>query len=129
MGKNKAAGEEYAKANGFYNCGEEDLEVEVPMTDQEKIETGKALSMALMTVRSLEDELGEIKSEFKSKIEQQHGVIGKASMALRTGRQFVKRRLSAFIDRGGVKQWIDIGTGEVMHSRPATDEERQTSLA
>ena len=127
MGKKES--EAFAQSKGFMNCGESEIEIEVQLTDEDKIKFGKAQSDALAEITLIEEGLSEYKSECKSKIESQQGVINKTSLALRTGKQRITRRLPSFIDRKGMKVWIDLETGEIMFSRPATDQERQGALA
>ena len=127
MGKKES--EAFAQSKGFMSCGESEIEIEVQLTDDDKIKFGKAQSDSLAEITLIEEGLSEYKSECKSKIESQQGVINKTSLALRTGKQRITRRLPSFIDRKGMKVWIDLETGEIMFSRPATDQERQGALA
>lgn len=120
--------EEHARLTGQSFLGESEIEVDVVLTTDDRCEFGKAQSEALAAIAKIDENLAEQKAQAKAKKEAHIQTINETSVAIRTGKRKVVRRLPAFLDRKGMKVWLDLDTGEEVFKRPATDAERQTAI-
>lgn len=129
MGMNQEKYKEFAQTNGYMNLGESDIDIDLELNDQEKIEAGVAQTEALAGIKDIDDQLSEFKADCKAKIEKHQETIRNTTRMIKTGKKTVVRRLPSFIDRRNNRIWIDMATGEQVLSRPATDNEKQGSLS
>lgn len=129
MGVQREKYEGFAKTNGYLNLGESDVDLDLELGDQEKIEAGRAQTEALAAIDEIEEQLSDYKTDCKAKVERYQEQIRVTRRMLHTGKKTVTRRLPSFIDRRNNRIWIDMATGEQVLSRPATDNEKQGVLA
>jgi hypothetical protein len=58
--------EQYAQENGYYRLGTEEIDVDIPLSAEEKISLGKSQSESLREIHRLESELADIRKEYKN---------------------------------------------------------------
>lgn len=125
----KKDNEEYAKRNGVTFLAEGEVELQVKLTNEDRIEFGKIQSDALAQIDKVMADMQEKKAAAKAKIEELEHTIGDTAEAIRSGKRKLNRKLPYFLDRKGMVVFIDIESGEECYKRAANEKERQMSLA
>lgn len=121
--------EQYAQENGYYRLGVEEIDVDLALTSEEKISLGKSQSESLCEIQRLEDELADIRKEYKNKIDSHKIIVAGTSEMLRKGFKLIKKPMPAFLDtKKNKKHWVDLDTGEIVMTRDAREEDRQSDL-
>ena len=120
---------EYAARNGFYPLGSQEVEVQIPLSESEKVELGKGQSESLCEIDRLEAEFAKVKQDYKAKIDTHQVIIRKTSVVIRRGHKIEKKELPAFLDpKQNQKVWVDLNTGEIIERAAATEYDRQGAL-
>lgn len=119
----------YAKENGYHRLGSQEIEVEYPLTETEKVELGKSQSESLCEIENLEAEFDKIKREYKNKIEVHELMVTRSSHVLKRGTKTVFEKLPCFFDpRTHKKHFVNLKTGEIIESREATQQDLQSDF-
>lgn len=106
---------ELARDFGYNRIGIQEALYDVPLTDTDKVNAGKSISDSIVAINSLNDELKEIKADFKAKIEAHRKVVQEGSYMLKTGKKQMKRNLPCFFDpRKNERIFIDDETAEIV---------------
>lgn len=120
---------EFAMRNGWARIGIQECEVEVPLNNDEKLEFGKSIAESNVGIQMLEDELSEIKGEYKNKIDAHKIIIKQGSEILKAGKRPLKRNLPCFLDsRTRERIYIDEDTGEMIMKTRAEEGDFQEKL-
>lgn len=115
-----------ATLNDWHRIGLGEIEVEVALTPEEKIQYGRSQSESICEVKRLAEELSTIKGEFKNKIEAHEIVINSTSIFLKSGKRPMKKKFPIFLDtKKREKHFVDLDTGDVVDTRPATPDDMQ----
>lgn len=88
----------YSEKTGFSRLGEHEVEVEISLLPEEKIQLGKSQALSLVEIKRLEGEFAKVKLEFKNKIDSHKIVVEQSSEMLSTGCKKVRRTLPCFLD-------------------------------
>lgn len=119
----------YAKENGFHCLGACDIDVEYPLTADEKINLGKTQSEYLIEIEKLQSECDKIKREYKNKVEAMSTIVSRSSEILKRGSKIINEKLPCFLDpKKNKKHFVNLSTGEIVESREATESDRQGSF-
>lgn len=125
----KTTEQQMASRFGWHRLGKMDCEVEVQLTDSEKMEIGHSQGESICEIKRLEVELMGIKKECKLKIENLRQIIDPAAEMLRTGMKKIVRTLPAFYDPDTrERKFVDLETGAVEVIMPATPEDMQLRM-
>ena len=113
--------ERYAQETGMTYLGNSEAEIEVNLTQTEKLELGDAQSQSIQEIKRLTAELDDIKKDYKNKIGNHEVIIDRSSKMLQDGFKVVPEKLPCYLDAvGKEKHWVNIETGEIKMSKPAT---------
>lgn len=118
-----------AAKNGWHPLGESEVEVETPLTDEEKMDLGREQAVAIGQIELLKDQMADAAKEFKGKVEAKQLFVKSTASILRKGKKSVFKTLPFFLNREKTKRyWVDTETGEVVHSCDSTREDLQMKL-
>lgn len=121
--------DEVAKLNGWHKVGNSEVKVEIPITDDEKLELGKASAESIGRIQQLENELADIKSDFKGKIEAHDIIVRSAAQILRDGKKSIYKVLPYYLNRERTKRlWLDLDTGEIVQEDDAQKDDLQMRI-
>lgn len=121
--------QEKAREKGWARLGLKECQIDVPLTDREKIDLGKSIAESKVCIDNLQDELAEIKGEFKNKIEGHAIILKQGSEMLKAGKRPVKKKLPCFFDaRTKERHYVDMDTGEIVLTVEAQEGDQQGNL-
>lgn len=125
----KITEQQMASKFGWHRLGKMDCEVEVKLTDAEKMELGQSQGESICEITRLEEELSGIKKEYKLKIETLRQVIDPAAEMLRTGMKTIIKTLPAFYDPDTRdRKFVDLETGAIEAITPASPSDMQMGI-
>lgn len=123
---NKVTEHAIVKKFGWHRLGQMECEVEVPLTDAEKLQMGHSQGENLCAIKNMKEEFAEIRKDFKHRIDDLLQIVGPAAEMLRTGTKKVTKTLPAFFDPDTKeRKFVDLETGEEVSSIPATESDLQ----
>lgn len=118
--------DEVAKLNGWHKIGNSEVKVSIPITNDEKLELGKASAESIGRIQQLENELADIKTDFKGKIEAHDLIVRSTAQILRDGKKSIYKVLPYYLNRERTKRfWLDLDTGEIVQEEDAQQEDSQ----
>lgn len=122
--------EDIARRSGWNQLGEFDVETEVALNNEEKIELGKFQSQTIMKIDQIEDQIRDFSKERKEEVRQLEGIVRESASTLKRGTRIVNRMLPAFYDpKENCRLFIDPETGEVVKKMEAEYQDRQGTLS
>lgn len=118
-----------AKENGWSYLGKSEVKIEVPITDFEKLELGKSQAESLGRINELENQLVDIKKEFKGKIEAHQFVVKSTAQILRDEKKITHKSCPFYLSRDrALRYWVDPDTGQVVQETAAEESDKQLRI-
>lgn len=112
--------QQYARENGYRRLGKSPVPVQIPLTEDEKIQHSEEQTHALTEIRNLEIDLKAYRKKIKDQIKIHKEVVEATRELLDQGYRIQDKDLPCFLDdERGIKHWVDPQTGEVVKSTAA----------
>lgn len=120
---------ENPQAKGLHPLGEKEIEVKIFLTEEDKIDLGKAQSAALMSKMDLEIRKKKVTDDFKKQIHQQELIAYVSAKTIRDGFRMENNICDCFVDFQHEKRiYINKTTGEILKEEPIHPEDRQLKM-
>lgn len=118
-----------AKDNGWQRLSNSDVDVEMPLTDEEKAEAARKMMDHTIDVERLENQFADIKADYKNQIDGCRIEVKTAAKMLKKGTKLVSKKLPTFLDsKKGIKIFYDPESAEIVKEIEASDKDRQIAL-
>ena len=104
--------------------------VRCTLTTDDKLKIGSELAQSSAKLESLEEELKEIKDEYKSKTSAEEAIVGRCQRALNSGWQMRSVECYWVMDepKQNQKSIVRTDTGEIVDTEAMSANDRQQSL-
>ena len=101
-----------------------------PLTDEEKLELAREMAEAKCEMNRLEFQLGEIKKEYREKIDMQSGILAKAASQFKSG---LAEPLELLCDvyqdfENGEMVYVSVSENREIKRRPMLENEKRPNL-
>jgi hypothetical protein len=103
-------------------------EVPVTLTQAEIVEKAEELSRSLSNYDAIDEERKAVANDYKEKLKELDGKIEQLAQMIREKREFREMECHALAKKDGTLEIFHPETGERIHARMMTEEERQLEL-
>lgn len=105
------------------------IDYDYKLTDDDRLQYAQRISELDEQDDALENERKMQASSFKARIDENHSERKKLSRAIRSGEETRSAICTInYNHKKGIVEFVEVATGQVVSSRPMTNEERQLPL-
>lgn len=121
---------QYAKSSGCSRIGIQEIKVRVPLTYEEKINSGEIIASNEMNIIKLNEQKKVFNDEIKAQVSDLREEITLLSMELDQGYRNEYQKLPTFYDHEANERiYLNMDTGEIVAREKARPEDRQLRMA
>lgn len=114
---------------GIRYLGKNEVDLEVALTDEDRIQFGREQANALYEAAQVEARLKDVNSKLKSEMQSAFRLANALAQLIHFGKKNVKEHHHCFYDPRRLERvYIDLETGEEVARKPASHEDAQASF-